>query len=177
MSSHCGTFYRKCANTCPNVMYLQCCQRTHINATLHLVLVPIILLLFEVLFISLFQEYNFVVWLIKNVLNMYCLNVSFKVKNNVMFQAAFFLGRVEKYKSKNWIVPWGAVNFKIGIQLYKSPKDAHVTEFILSDNYSTCFGLYYHPSSGVQTTVTTASGNRYTILLSAAIVEELELIC
>ena len=46
----------------------------------------------------------------------------------------------------------------------------------LSDNCSTCFGRYYHPSSGAQTTVTTASGNRYTILLSAAIVEELELI-
>jgi hypothetical protein len=51
-----------------------------------------------------------------------------------------------------------------------------VTEFILSDNCSTCFRLYYHPSSGAQTTVTTASGNRYIVLLSAAIVEELELI-
>jgi uncharacterized membrane protein YraQ (UPF0718 family) len=28
-----------------------------------------------------------------------------------------------------------------------------------------------------KTTVTTASGNRYTVLLSAAIVEELELVC
>jgi len=46
----------------------------------------------------------------------------------------------------------------------------------LSDNCSTCFGRHYHPSSGAQTTVTTASGNRYTVLLSAAIVEELELI-
>jgi hypothetical protein len=44
----------------------------------------------------------------------------------------------------------------------------------LSDNCSTCFGHYYHPSSGAQTTVTTESGNRYTVLLSAAIVEELE---
>jgi len=32
-----------------------------------------------------------------------------------------------------------------------------------------------HPQ-GHKTTVTTASGNRYTVLLSAAIVEELELI-
>ena len=48
--------------------------------------------------------------------------------------------------------------------------------FILSDNCSTCFGRYYNPSSGAQTTVTTASGNRYTVLLSVAIVEELELI-
>jgi hypothetical protein len=62
------------------------------------------------------------------------------------------------------------------ILLYKFLQDAHVTEFILSDNCSTCFGRYHHPSSGVQTTVTTAPGNRYTILLSAAIVEDLELI-
>jgi hypothetical protein len=33
-----------------------------------------------------------------------------------------------------------------------------------------------HPSSGAQATVTTASGNRYTVLFSTAIVEELELI-
>jgi hypothetical protein len=46
----------------------------------------------------------------------------------------------------------------------------------LYDDCSTCFGYHYHPSSGAQTTVTTASGNRYTVLLSAAIVEELELI-
>jgi hypothetical protein len=46
----------------------------------------------------------------------------------------------------------------------------------LFDNCSTCFGRYYHPSSGAQTTVITASGNRYSVLLSAAIVEELELI-
>ena len=59
---------------------------------------------------------------------------------------------------------------------YKSQQDAHVTEFILSDNCSTCFGRYYHPYSKAQTTVTTASGNRYTVLLSAALVEELELI-
>jgi hypothetical protein len=43
--------------------------------------------------------------------------------------------------------------------LYKSQQDAHITEFILSDNCSTCFGRYYHSSSEAQTTVTTASGN------------------
>ena len=57
------------------------------------------------------------------------------------------------------------------ILLYKSQQDAHVTEFILSDNCSTCFGHYYDPYSGAQTTVTTASGNGYTVLLSATIVE------
>jgi hypothetical protein len=58
------------------------------------------------------------------------------------------------------------------ILLYKSQQDAQVTEIILSDNCYICFGRYYHPSSGEQTTVNSA--NRYTVLLSAAIVEELE---
>ena len=49
------------------------------------------------------------------------------------------------------------------ILLYKSQQNAHVTEFILSDSCSTCFGRYYHPSSGTLTSVTTASGNRYTV--------------
>jgi hypothetical protein len=62
------------------------------------------------------------------------------------------------------------------ILLYKSQQDAHVTGFILSENCYTCFGLYYHPFSGAQTTITTAFGNRYTLLLSAAIVKELELV-
>jgi hypothetical protein len=62
------------------------------------------------------------------------------------------------------------------ILLYKYKKEAHITGFILSDNCSTCFGRYYHQSSGAQTTVTIASGNRYTVLLSAAIVEEKEMI-
>jgi hypothetical protein len=50
------------------------------------------------------------------------------------------------------------------ILLYKSQQDAQVTEFILSDNCCTCFGRYYHPSLGHKTTVTTASGNRYTLI-------------
>jgi len=36
------------------------------------------------------------------------------------------------------------------ILVYKSQQNAHVTEFILSDNYSTWFGRHYHPSSGAQ---------------------------
>ena len=59
------------------------------------------------------------------------------------------------------------------ILLYKTQQDAHVTEFILSDNCSTCFGRYYHPSSGAQTTVTTASGNRYTLIDRVKNVEQL----
>jgi hypothetical protein len=115
MSSHRGTFYRGCANTCPNVMYLQWCQRTHIEATLHLILVSKILLLFYVSFISLFQKYNFVVRLIKTVLNMYCLTVFLKLKIMSWFKPAFFLGRVKPYRPKNCIGMLGAVNFKIGV--------------------------------------------------------------
>jgi hypothetical protein len=70
----------------------------------------------------------------------------------------------------------GLENTLTTVILCTSQQDAHVTEFILSDNCSTCFGCHYHPSSRAQTTVSTASGNRYTVLLSAAIVEELELI-
>jgi hypothetical protein len=29
-------------------------------------------------------------------------------------------------------------------------QEAHVTEFILSDNCSTCFGRHHHPFSGAQ---------------------------
>jgi len=36
--------------------------------------------------------------------------------------------------------------------------------------------LYHHPSSGAQTTVSTATGICHNVLLSAAIVEELELV-
>jgi len=48
--------------------------------------------------------------------------------------------------------------------LYESQQDAHVTGFILSDICSTCLGRHYHPSSGAQKTVTTASGNCYTVI-------------
>jgi hypothetical protein len=53
---------------------------------------------------------------------------------------------------------------RYNILLYKSQPDAQVTEFILSEDCSTCFGFHYHPSSGAQTTVTTVSGNHYTVI-------------
>ena len=43
------------------------------------------------------------------------------------------------------------------------PTRCNVTQFILSGNCSTCFGLYHHPSSGAQTTVSTASGICHTV--------------
>jgi hypothetical protein len=61
------------------------------------------------------------------------------------------------------------------IRVHKSQRNAYVTEFILSDNCCICFGRHYRPSSGAQKTVNTTSGKCYTVLLSAAIVEVLEL--
>jgi hypothetical protein len=43
------------------------------------------------------------------------------------------------------------------------PTRCNFTQFILSGNCSTCFGWYHHPSSGAQTTVSTASGICYTV--------------
>jgi len=36
------------------------------------------------------------------------------------------------------------------ILIQKSQQDAHVIGFISSDDWSTCFGYHYHPSSGAQ---------------------------
>jgi len=36
------------------------------------------------------------------------------------------------------------------ILVYKSQQDAQVTEFILPENCSTCFGFHCHPCSGAQ---------------------------
>jgi len=44
------------------------------------------------------------------------------------------------------------------------PTRYDVTQFILSGNCSTCFGSYHHPSSGAQTTVSTASGICQTVM-------------
>jgi len=43
------------------------------------------------------------------------------------------------------------------------PTRCNVTQFILSRKCSTCFGWYHHPSSGAQTTVSTASGICHTV--------------
>ena len=43
------------------------------------------------------------------------------------------------------------------------PTGCNVTQFILSGNCSTCFGWYLHPSSGAQTTVSTASDICHTV--------------
>ena len=43
------------------------------------------------------------------------------------------------------------------------PTRCNFTQFILSGNCSTCFGWYHHPSSGEETTVSTASGICHTV--------------
>jgi len=45
----------------------------------------------------------------------------------------------------------------------KYPTRSNITQFILSGNCSTCFGWCHHPTSGVQTIVSTASGICHTI--------------
>jgi hypothetical protein len=57
----------------------------------------------------------------------------------------------------------GSVNCS-SIPIQNSQQDAHVTEFIVSDSCSTCFGRHHHSSSGAKITVTTASDNRYTVI-------------
>ena len=51
----------------------------------------------------------------------------------------------------------------VRIVLYIYPTRCNATQFILSGNCSTCFGWYHRPSSGVQTTVSTASGVYHTV--------------
>jgi hypothetical protein len=48
------------------------------------------------------------------------------------------------------LTPIGFRELSLRNLIYNSQQDAHVTEFILSDDCSTCFGYHYHPSSGTQ---------------------------
>ena len=50
------------------------------------------------------------------------------------------------------------------ILIYIYPTRCNVTQFILSGNWSTCFGWYHHSSSGAQTTVSTTSGICHTVI-------------
>jgi hypothetical protein len=60
------------------------------------------------------------------------------------------------------------------ILVYKSQQDAQFTKFIYLTTALHVSGVTITHLQEHKTTVTTASGNRYTLLLSAAIVEELE---
>jgi len=54
----------------------------------------------------------------------------------------------------------------------KYPTRCNYTQFILSVNYTTCFGWFLHLSSGAQIAVYTASDSGQPLLLTVAIVEE-----
>ena len=43
-------------------------------------------------------------------------------------------------------------------------QDARLHSLLISENCSTCFGWYLHPSSGAHTTVSTASGICHTVI-------------
>ena len=55
------------------------------------------------------------------------------------------------------------IHIYIYIYIYIYPTRCNVTQFILSGNCSTYFGWYLYPSSGAQTTVSTASGICHTV--------------
>ena len=59
-----------------------------------------------------------------------------------------------------WRIGWAPNS----IPIYSYIKqDATLHSLLISGNCSTCFGWYFHPSSGTHTTVSTASGNCHTL--------------
>ena len=52
----------------------------------------------------------------------------------------------------------------VSIIQYISKQDATLHSLFISGNCSTCFGWYFHPSSGTHTTVSTASGICHTVI-------------
>jgi hypothetical protein len=66
--------------------------------------------------------------------------------------------------------------YYINILLYKSQHDAHVQSLFYVTTALHFSGVIITHLQEHKTTVTITSGNRYTVLLSAAIVKELELI-
>jgi len=57
-----------------------------------------------------------------------------------------------------WRIQWAPNSIPIYIQ-----QDATLHILFISGNCSTCFGWYFHPSSGAHTTVSTASGICHTV--------------
>jgi hypothetical protein len=57
-----------------------------------------------------------------------------------------------------WRIWWAPNSIPIYIK-----QDETVHSLFISGNYSTCFGCYFHPSSGAHTTVCTASGIYHTV--------------
>jgi hypothetical protein len=77
---------------------------------------------------------------------------------------------MEKYETqlfKEWFVPIHAFNVHGSVHrkniLICIQQDAMLHSLFISGNCSTCFGWYFHPSSGEHTTVSTASGICHTV--------------
>jgi hypothetical protein len=77
----------------------------------------------------------------------------------------FILGDLRR-KNRMGNIKMAGGGRRINLQCFYSsiyPTICNVTLFILSGYCSTCFGWYLHPSSGAQTTVSTASGICHTV--------------
>ena len=59
-----------------------------------------------------------------------------------------------------WRIGWAPNSIPIYSYIQQ---EAKLNSFFISGNCSTCFGWYFHPSSGVHTTVSTASGICHTV--------------
>jgi hypothetical protein len=59
------------------------------------------------------------------------------------------------YQKGKWGEPWQYSNTTIPIYF---PQDSALHSLFMSGNCCTCFGCYFHPSSGVYVTVSTVSG-------------------
>jgi glycerol uptake facilitator-like aquaporin len=77
---------------------------------------------------------------------------------NQMHQTLRFIARRLTLILLMWRIYWATNSIPIYIQ-----QDATLHSLFISGNCSTCFGLYFHPSSGAHTTVSTASGNCHTV--------------
>jgi len=69
----------------------------------------------------------------------------------------------EAYSTKKFNVIGKSKVFRLYSNIY--PTRCNIPQFILSGNCSTCFRWYHHPSSGAQTTVSTASGICHTVIV------------
>jgi hypothetical protein len=77
--------------------------------------------------------------------------------SGVFWRSSTFTGcRISRYDELLLLDDWLTVHRKY-IPIYIQ-QDATLHSLVISGNRSTCFGWYFHPSSGAHTTVSTASG-------------------
>jgi hypothetical protein len=86
------------------------------------------------------------------------------VFNNTLSSYRWYLTSEQTVKLTLILLMWiiGRVPNSISIYEYIQ-QDATLHSLFISGNCSTCFGWYFHPSSGAHTTVSKASGNCHTV--------------